>query len=530
LTGRFPVLVLLAACSSSTPSSKPGPASGSAPASEADSGTFVAYDGDKVLGTETFSITPRGANLVLRAKVVAAKNPEHNSAEGELELDAKLRPVRARYRVVTPADGFTYTIGGTPLALDITRDDGRDPQHIAAKGPVDVYVAGPGFAAMTPLCTLVTGDALFGTLGDKQAMSTRFVEAYRGAPVGALQRIVVDAADRDFELLCDGARLVAGAFAESDFWYARQGREADLAALKAAPRPTAHAWKHPADESLPWDPLHTFLFPAEGIIVTRDRRERVNRLTAFGLTDGKEVVHRDFTVPLASHVMCLQMSKGRLACANAPTKYLQIIDARTLADQVDLAPAVAGVPGIGADWHLDQADDKQLVLSDYEHHIVIDLATRKATVIEIPETRGGLRDPGPNDCWRTLTSPLVVGDAEWTIDTLGGTAKLVRTKKKSGKAEPPLELAFENPSLLVCKPKAGAAYILSSMEDKSVLGVLAADGSVRWKTALGAHPSDVYVTGDKIVVTTADEPRRVIAVDAMTGKIIWVASGPVPVP
>lgn len=517
-------------CSSPTPTpagSANATAPGTAPArDDVDAGTFVTTSGTKVLSSETFSIRRAGDHFVLRAKSLGAEDPENNFTEGELETDAQYRPLRAAFRRVTPADGFEYRLGGTPLTLDVTRDDKRDPQHVIAPGPVDVFIAGPGLVAMTPLCK-VTGDVVQTTIGEEDAAWTRHVEAYRAGAVGGLQRIVLDSADLDFELLCEGERLIAGGVAKVDVWFVRAGREADLAALVAAARPPKKAWTHPVDETEPWDPLHTFLF--DDVIVTRDRRKRTNRLTTFALADGAKLVHRDIPVPMGAHVMCEPLKGGRLICANAQLGLLQILDARTLADQVDLAPLLrqaAPAAGEAYSWSIVTVEGSRVLLGlDSDRAVELELDKRTAKVVPMPEHGWrGARDAAA--CPSTLSAPLKVAGATWSIEQSADRATLVRTS--GGKPLPPLALPFDHPSLLACTPKAGGAYVVTYSEAKSVLAALKPDASVRWSVDLGAHPSDVRVLGNSLVVTTSDEARRVIALDAEKGTIRWVASGPLP--
>ena len=463
---------LLTACSSSTPPPSPS----SATAMETDNGAFEIRAGDAVVVNETFTFAKHGDGYLLRSKSLGVSDPENNLTEGELELDGAFRPRRARYRMITPADGFTYTLGGTPLTLDVTRDDERDPQHVVAATPPDVYVAGPGLAALTPLCSVVTKDVMLRTLGNNDSPWERELEAYRGAPVGTLQRVVVDMSMLEMELVCDGPRLVAGGYAKMDVWFVRKGRDADLAALKAAPRPTAHAWKRPIDETKPWDTLHTFVFADEGVIVVRDQRKRENRLTTFSLADGKQLAQRQLKVPGDDHVMCEALSAGRLVCANAPTKYLQIVEAKTLVDKVDLFPLIAGLDKLDADWwRVAYVEDDHVLVNlgiDEAGLASIDLGTRAVTIVPVPDdvhARGRPRSPAY--CIET-SEPLPVGAETWSIED----DKLVRSKT----AGTPSDLALQRVSLLSCKPKVGGAYALASQGDTRVLTLLGPDGAVRW--------------------------------------------------
>jgi len=522
-------VVVVAGCSSGGAAKVGEPAAAGSAKAELDAGTLLWLQGDTVVTRETFSFTQVGDHRVLRVRAVGIEAPEDNLTDGELELDAGGRPVRAAYRHVTPADGFTFRLGGSPLTLDVTRDDERDPQHVVTTGPVAVFVEGPGRAAMTPLCK-VAGDVVLPTVGVEDGTWAHHVEAYRAAPVGALHRIVVDVLDHDFELVCEGDRLIAGGLAATDYWFVRAGREADLAALKAAPRPPKHAWAHPVIESEPWDPLHTYR--TERVIVTRDRRKRMNRLTAYDLATGAQLAQRDFATPADAHVMCEPTTGGRLICASGDLRLLRVLDAATLTDQVDLAPLIlAQVPEAATAyrWSLEGTNGALLRLSfpfDGKDWAEVDLAAR--TVRRIPEKAPWARAPATaSGCARSLGDEGVkVGRETWTITQLEAGHALARTVGAT--AKPPLALPFYYPSLLTCPASVGGPYVISHHEAESVLARMKPDGSVAWTAALGAHPADVDVAGARLIVSTSDEARRIVAVDAATGAIAWVAQGQLP--
>ena len=135
------------------------------------------------------------------------------------------------------------------------------------------------------------------------------------------------------------------------------------------------------------------------------------------------------------------------------------------------------------------------IVVDCEKNVRVDIAKGTAAAVEMPKQRNYLG----------------------TLD-----ATLCSSTGKDG--------PFEGSRLLACKSKGTPTYALSYDGDKSALALVAANKKVSWKVALGAHPADVRTFGTLLLVTTADEPRRVIAVDSKTGAIKWVAAGPLPVP
>ena len=527
-------VVVLTGCSSKPPAvsepPRPGSASPAAAApAELDSGTLVTTKGGKVVTQETFSLRQVGDHRVLRASSVNVEDPKNNLVDGELEFDGAGRPVRAAYRMVTPAEGYEYRLGGSPLTLDVTRDDKRDPQHVVAEGPVDVFVTGPGLAALTPLCK-VSGDAVLSTVGVEDATWPHHVEAYRAAPVSALHRIVVDTSDFDFELVCEGDRLIAGGIGAVDYWFVRAGREPDLTALKAAPRPPKHAWTHPVVASEPWDPLQTY--QTGRVIVTRDQRKRMNRLTAYDLVTGAQVAQRDFATPVGAHVMCEPLPRDRLICLNKELRLLRILDATTLVDQEDLAPLLlAQVPEAATadDWSMrgtNGAAVRIALLYDIKDWAEIDLAAR--TVRRIQESTPWKPAPSsPNLCERNLSDDgIKVGRETWAITRTETGHALAR--KGGATVKPPLALPFSSPFLLTCPAAGGGPYMITYNEAQSVLARMKPDGRVAWTAELGAHPVNVEVSGARLIVSTASGARRVVAVEAATGAIAWVAKGPLP--
>ena len=465
-----------------------------APSNLIDSGTLVTFFAEQPVSRESFAIRRAGSHFVLESKTVAAQAGDTNGSEGELEVDEQFRPVRAAFRKLTAADGLTYKLGGSPLTLDVTRDDGRDPQHLVAPGAIDVFINGPGMSALTALCR-VNGDVAWSTFGDGETATIETIEAYVAQSIGAAKRVVMDVADEDFEVLCDGNKLIAGGMARFQIWFSREGNEVHLDALKAAPRPSKHAWKHPQDPAEPWSTYHTWLFDT-GVLVTRDGRRRTMRLTTFDAKTGAVIKHRDFAVPAGRHLMCEPLPKGRLICEIGKLDFLRVLDARTLEDQQDLAPLLHRTvkDSEGAQLSFDAVKGEQIdIVVDGEKNVRIDVAKGTAAVVEMPKQRNYLG----------------------TLD-----AALCSSTGKDG--------PFKGSRLLACKSKRAATYALSYDGDKSALALVGRGNKSVWQTVLGAHPADVRTSGDLLLVTTASEARRVIAIDSKTGVIKWVAAGPQP--
>jgi hypothetical protein len=314
-------LLLLVGCSSSDtkPASKAveeKPADGIV-----DRGTFVGgRTGNAV--RETFTIERKGDR-----KIVTTKSA---TEEGTLETDLDDRPVRAAYT----RGPVSFTLGGTPLAIEaLDPRMGEQPSRRVTTGPVDIYIAGPGVAALTPLCK-VTGETTLATIESDHDLHRRVIQAYRGEPVGTLERIVAEGIIGDLELLCDGPQLVVAALPENDVWLARDDRTADLEALKSAPRPPTHAWKHPVDASEPWFSAQMFVFG--NLAVTRDVKRYVERLTTYDLVAHTQIAQRDFDLPANERMYCTAAG-ARLECHEERTGFEGHLDPRTLADVRDAA-------------------------------------------------------------------------------------------------------------------------------------------------------------------------------------------------
>jgi hypothetical protein len=223
----LPIIAALCGCEKQ-PDKQPG--------TVVDEGTIFTEQDGKLQAKETFSIRRVGDHLVTRASSDTVPDvPRQVHQEGELETDLAWHPLRLTYQYAAKPEGFRYTLGGTPLALDRTRDDGKQPEHVVATGPIDVFVEGPGLIAMTALCK-VDKPATLETLSDSHS-------AYRGKIVvksvgtaAKLKKLVVKFLD-DFEIevFCDGDKLVASGLRGNNLWNIRGGREADYAAARDAP-------------------------------------------------------------------------------------------------------------------------------------------------------------------------------------------------------------------------------------------------------------------------------------------------------
>lgn len=464
------------------------------PSNLVDSGTFVMFVEGKAVGREEFTIRRSGANLVIASKTTSLDPDRSFASEGELEVDAQFRPLRATYRSASSSGALTYLVGGSPLTLDITGDDGRDPQHFVAPRTIDVLLHIPGTIAMSALCR-ASGDILWSTFALGAPPFVDAIEAYVAQPVGAAKRVVRDIGDRDEELVCDGDKLVAGWIPDFEIWFAREGSEAHLDALKAAPRPEKHAWKKPQDPTQPWAPHHTWLFDT-GVLVTQDGRRRVMRLTSLDVKTGAEIKHREFALALGTHVMCEPLPKARLICEIDELGFLRVLDARTLEDQQDLAPLLHKTVKGSERAHLmfHSVKNEQVdVLVNGEKLVRLDVAKGTAAFIAIPKQ---------HDYLGTLDGALC---------------------SSTGKDGP-----FKGSRLLACRSERAATFALSYDGDKSALARVGRGNTVVWQTVLGAHPADVRTHGDLLLVTTTSEARRVIAIDSKTGAIKWVAAGPQP--
>ncbi len=199
-----------------------------------DEGTLVTTLDGKVTAREAFSIRKVDTHLVIAANSSTVDDaPRQVVQEGELETDLDYRPLKLNYHYVAGADSFRHVIGGTPLALDRIRDDGQKPEHIAATGPVDVFVEGPGLIGMTALCRVEQPTTL-STLSDFESGYKGKVVVKTVAPAGKLVKRTIKFLDEfEVELYCEGDKMIASGLRGNKLWNVREGREADLAAIKS---------------------------------------------------------------------------------------------------------------------------------------------------------------------------------------------------------------------------------------------------------------------------------------------------------
>ena len=201
-----------------------------------DRGTLITTQDGNVTARETFRISKVGDHLVIAASSETVAGVERAvQQDGELETDLQFRPLRLTYHYAAAADGFRYTLGGTPLALDRTRDDGKKPEHVVSTGPVDVFIEGPGLIALTALCRVRQPTTLT-TLSDGNSGFKGKVVVKTVAAAAKLQRLTIKFLD-DFEveLYCDGDTMIASGLRNNHLWNVREGRETDFAAARDAP-------------------------------------------------------------------------------------------------------------------------------------------------------------------------------------------------------------------------------------------------------------------------------------------------------
>jgi len=225
-------LVVLAACAACErkPAAPPG--------TVVDEGSFVTTQDGKPIARETFAIRRVGNHFVFTAHGETVEGaPVKNTQEGELETDLAYRPLTLTYRYDAGRESFRDTIGGTPLALDRVRDDGKDPEHIVASGPVDMYVEGPGTIALTAVChvaepaTLVTLSTLHSGYRGKVLIKSV-------APAGPFRRLTIRfLGDYELEVYCRGDKLIASGLRGNALWNVREGSEAELAPIRDAKVP-----------------------------------------------------------------------------------------------------------------------------------------------------------------------------------------------------------------------------------------------------------------------------------------------------
>jgi hypothetical protein len=526
------VLVACIACSSRSSGTR-GIGTGSGSGSDAgaaaalrieeDKGVFVTTQGDGATSRETFSVVRVGDHRVLRSEVVDAGDPAKVQAAGELEVDAAYRPVRAEFARLGPDGRTTYRLKDG--VLDIEGDGGDDPQKLTAVGPVDVYVEGPGFLPMTALCR-VRGESALGTVGARDSAFEDFVLAYEGTKVGELRRIVVYAAGFDLELACDGDRLVAAALPAVDMWTVREGREDDLAALRAAPRPAERKWVFPVVESAPWEPYHTWIVDGN-VAINRDARKSQTRLTAYDLATGAELAHRDFAVRMG--VLC-EPGRGTILC-EIEEGSLWILDARSLEDLADADGVVKGIAPDSDPAQWEVLDGTRIAIDD-TRAVQIDVAKRDAKLVK--RKKDERRAVDRTACWSPLGQPVIVGKAEWKVDRMNGKSTLERTVGGVVQVDVEGGLSLDDlyePYLQACGPKRDQPILVSNNSDKAEHYLVAAnaDARMKWKSEnLGGHLREMWLVDGRLIVPTDNQKRRIIALDAATGAVVWTAVGPLP--
>jgi len=63
---------------------------------------------------------------------------------------------------------------------------------------------------------------------------------------------------------------------------------------------------------------------------------------------------------------------------------------------------------------------------------------------------------------------------------------------------------------------------MSYSGNKSQVARLDDEARVRWIADLGAHPGDLFVVGDQVLVPTSEIGHRLISIDLATGTTRWV--------
>jgi hypothetical protein len=278
---RATLLVAVAACASA-------PAPVAAPTITDDAGAFTFRIETQVVSRETFTIRRLGDHRVIHSKAAAIEDPANNSTEGELETDAAFHPIRASYRRITPADAYTYKLGGSPLTLDVTRDDGRTPKHTVATAPVDVFFEGPGASVYTAVCA-IAADRRVTTIGNDKSLFVEVADVYAVTHLGKLHTVAIDTWGIVLELACDGDTLIGGRLDAITF--VRDGREHDLEAFLATPAVKKRVWSHDGSQ-LPW---HARIAWLDGeVVVAEDARRDGVRQTSFDLKTGATRSSRAF--------------------------------------------------------------------------------------------------------------------------------------------------------------------------------------------------------------------------------------------
>jgi hypothetical protein len=119
---------------------------------------------------------------------------------------------------------------------------------------------------------------------------------------------------------------------------------------------------------------------------------------------------------------------------------------------------------------------------------------------------------------------LSVGGEHWEIRQ--GDAPSATIERTAGKkALPAVALALNHPQLLECPRRGGGAYAITHEAEKSVIVALDKRGKISWKTALSAEPGTVRLLGGRFIIELRDSNARAVAIDPVSGKLVWTANG-----
>jgi len=270
--------------------------------------------------------------------------------------------------------------------------------------------------------------------------------------------------------------------------------------------------------------LHVFLASPE-VAVTRDMGSDYVVLTSRDLTaEARTLATRTFEG--TTTVLCDTLPRERLLC-EIDRGVLRILDARTLADQEDITNLVkTAFPD--ADFDADlmsfvvHADGTFDLPIGETTDARVDLATGSVTRVPVTGKRG-LRGGDRARCisWNGGT---VRNGLHWSIES----DKLVR-KRPVVEAEPsvaeaevaPVPAPFRYGSVMDCGPSVAGVLVMSYDGAESRLARLDDEARVRWIARLGAHPSDLFIAGDRILIPTGEAAHRLIAIDLATGTTQW---------
>lgn len=268
--------------------------------------------------------------------------------------------------------------------------------------------------------------------------------------------------------------------------------------------------------------LHVYV-PDPSLAVTRDMADDRVRLTSRDLTNqGAELATRTFIG--TTGVLCEELSAGSLVCEIDHGEII-VLDARTLADKTDVTELIErALPSadVGADYrnvvvHPDGTIDVPIGETADAR---VDLATGRVTTVPVTPPRGRHR----SRCIGYTNGTDHQG-LRWKIDGDRLVRERIVAEAESAVAEaevPSVPAPIANASILDCGTYQEAVLAIS-YTSTSQLARLDDSGRARWVAELAAHPDDVFVLGDWILVTTGEASRRLIAVDLLTGAIRWVS-------